>query len=80
MCVCVSRHAQIFSVTVDAALFKVGEQEKRRSLSELVNSGAARLMVRLSVSESNFSRLCKLAFSRFHMEWKYKQYVLVSYT
>ena len=23
-------------------------------------------MVRLSVSESNFSRLCKLAFSRFH--------------
>ena len=31
-----------------------------------MNSGAAGLMVRLSVSESNFSRLCKLAFSRFH--------------
>ena len=66
MCVCVSRHDRIFSVTVEAALFKVGELEKRRSHSELVNTGAARLMVRLSMSESNFSRLCKLAFSRFY--------------
>ena len=55
-----------FSVTIDAAFFKVGDYVKRCSLLELVNSGAARLMVRLSVSESNFSRLCKLAFSRFH--------------
>ena len=68
VCVCVrpSRHDRIFSVTVDAAFFKVGDWEKRRSLSKLVNSGAARLMVRLSVSESNFSRLCELAFPRFH--------------
>ena len=29
-----------------------------------MNSGAARLMVRLSVSESNSSRLCKLAHAR----------------
>ena len=43
-----SRHDRIFSVTVEAMLFKVGEYEKRRSLLELVNFGAARLMVRLS--------------------------------
>ena len=32
-----------------------------------MNSGAAQLMVRLSVSESFFSRLCKLMFSKFHL-------------
>ena len=66
VCVCVSRHAQIFSITVDAAFFKLGEYEKCRSISKLVNSGAIRLMVRLSMSKTNFSRLCKLAFSRCH--------------
>jgi len=33
----------------------------------LINENkAARLMVRLSVSESNFSMVCKLPFSRFY--------------
>ena len=66
VCVCVSRHDWIFSVTVDATFFKVGEWEKHRSLSELVNSGVARLMMRLSVSESNVLRLYKLPFLRFY--------------
>ena len=53
VCVCVCVCVRIFSVTVDAALFKLGELEKRRSISEPVSSGAVRLGVRQSASRSD---------------------------